>query len=312
MTNTALNRSSILLLTNRSGSLCEQGAVVVLDAANAGSFTTVSGSAGYTSTPIGVVFDAAGIANEEIGAITWSGYAPKVNLSSSASLGQTFNVSGSAGIATPHSSLTVGDFGQVLATGTTPDAYLWGMPKQASAAAVVEVIQTITLAAPGLITFTNIPQTYNHLKVSGRIRLATAATFTWVGVRFGTGGGALDTSSNYGFIFLQYGGGSLSGGNSNGVNQAQALGFYVDGASAHASAFTAVEITVPGYRDSVYKQLACNYFPAIGSIVSAGMGAGMGGGFWANTGSITSMSFAGWGNIDNLETGSYLTLYGVN
>jgi len=132
MPNTALNRSSVQLLTNKSGGATVQGAVVVIDGATASSFATTT-TEGYVSGLIGVVIEPNGIANNATGLVAFGGYVPKINLDSSASLGHFVKTDSIAGQGTPHASPSAaGDFAQVLATGTTPAAILVGLNYGAS------------------------------------------------------------------------------------------------------------------------------------------------------------------------------------
>jgi hypothetical protein len=126
MANTALMRSTVLLLTNKSGGNLAQGDVVILDAANASAFKTTTTS-GYMGGIVGVIIEPNGIANDASGLVATAGYVPKINLSGSASLGDLFKTHSSAGRAVRHGAPVVtGDFGEVLGTGTSPEAILWG------------------------------------------------------------------------------------------------------------------------------------------------------------------------------------------
>lgn len=132
MANTALNRSGVLLMTNKSGGAVAQGDVVVIDATTAASFTTTTTGA-YASGPVGVVIEPNGIANNGVGLVAITGYVPKVALSGAASLGDLFKTHTVAKQAVRHAAPEVtGDFGAVLGTGTTPAAVLWGNPIQAA------------------------------------------------------------------------------------------------------------------------------------------------------------------------------------
>lgn len=133
MANTALNRSGVLLMTNKSGGAVAQGDVVIVDVTTAASFTTTTTSA-YSSGPVGVVLEPNGIANNGVGLVAITGYVPKVALSGAASLGDLFKTHTVAKQAVRHAAPEVeGDFGAVLGTGTTPAAVLWGNPNQAAA-----------------------------------------------------------------------------------------------------------------------------------------------------------------------------------
>lgn len=134
MSSTALNRSEVLLLTNKSGGSVAQGDVVIIDSTTAASFTTTTTGA-YAAGKIGVVLEPNGIANDAIGLVAFSGYVPKVTLSGAASLGDLFKTHTVAKQGVRHAAPAVaGDFGEVLGTGTTPAAILWGLPVGAAGA----------------------------------------------------------------------------------------------------------------------------------------------------------------------------------
>jgi hypothetical protein len=118
-------RQTVAVLTNRSGAPVVEGDVVIVSRSDASSFTTTS-TPGYSLGIIGVAVET--IPANELGRICTHGYISKVNLSSSASMGYTFSTHSVAKIAAPHNVLQGGDFGQVLGTGTTPGALLWGHP----------------------------------------------------------------------------------------------------------------------------------------------------------------------------------------
>lgn len=126
----ALNRSIVVTLKNKSGGSVAKGDVVVVDSTTGEAFT-VSSTIGLSTDTIGVVIDPNGIANNENGLIAIGGTVPQINLISGSALGDTFGISSTPKYAIPHAIINVGDFGQVLGTGTTPAALLWGMPSQA-------------------------------------------------------------------------------------------------------------------------------------------------------------------------------------
>jgi len=133
-----LNRTTSLLLTNKSGGAVAQGDVVIVDAANAGAFTTTT-TGGLSDAVIGVVASPEGIANNAVGIIALLGYVPKINLSGSASLGDLFKTHTVAKQAARHVAPMVrGDFGMVLGTGTAPAAILFGLSNQVRGAHTIQ------------------------------------------------------------------------------------------------------------------------------------------------------------------------------
>lgn len=120
-------RQTVAPLTNKSGGGVVAGDVVVLDSTTASSFTTTT-TAAQTADWIGVALET--IANNAVGRVLLFGYAPIINLASSASLGDYLRTHTVAKQAQRFASTGAGDFGQVLGTGTTPAAMLWARPDQ--------------------------------------------------------------------------------------------------------------------------------------------------------------------------------------
>lgn len=124
-------RQVVLRLTNKSGGGLVEGDVVIISSGTAAAITTTT-TAGQSADMVGVVLET--IAADAIGRVCISGYVPKINLSASASLGDTFATHTVAKQAAPAASRGTGTFGEVLGTGTTPAALLWGFPDAGAAA----------------------------------------------------------------------------------------------------------------------------------------------------------------------------------
>lgn len=139
MANTALNRSVVLLLTNKSGGTLNYGDTVILSSGTASAFTTTT-SANQENDVVGVILEPNGIANDAQGLVAISGYVPKINLAGSASLGDYVFTHTVAGQAQRSGTKGAGAFGQVLATGTTPAAVLWGFPIQTASGGTTDTI----------------------------------------------------------------------------------------------------------------------------------------------------------------------------
>lgn len=133
MPNPLLYKVLSLPKTNKSGGAHAQGDVCVEDSTNANAVVNNTTGA-YASSPIWVCIDPNGVANNAVGQYACFGYVPKINLSGSASLGDVFKTHTVAKQAVRHAApFVVGDFGIVLATGSTPPAFLWGAPIQSVA-----------------------------------------------------------------------------------------------------------------------------------------------------------------------------------
>lgn len=149
--NTALNRTTLAFLTNKSGGDLAYGDVVVLDNSNANGFTTTT-TAGLSTRGLGVIFDVAGIANNATGAVAIGGWCPQVNLNAAATVGQFVKTHTVAGQATPHSSPQVeGDFGVALTASATPPALLFGSANPPGGSGSGTVTNTGTLTDHALI-----------------------------------------------------------------------------------------------------------------------------------------------------------------
>lgn len=123
-------RQVVYRFTNKSGGGLVEGDVVIVSSADAASVTTTT-TAGLNTDVIGVALET--IAGDAIGRICIAGYVPKINLSGAASLGDTFATHTVAKQAAPAAARAAGHFGEVLGTGTTPAAILWGAPDAAAA-----------------------------------------------------------------------------------------------------------------------------------------------------------------------------------
>ncbi len=128
MPNTALNRTTQTLMTNKSGGSVAYGAVVVVDTTTDSSFTTTTTS-GIATTQVGVVLEPNGIANNALGMVAVGGWAPKCTLNTAATRGQFIKSHTVAGQGTPHSApQQEGDFAVALEASATPAISLFGSP----------------------------------------------------------------------------------------------------------------------------------------------------------------------------------------
>lgn len=148
--NLALNKTQVVYLTNKSGGAVAQGDVVIVSGADASAFTTTT-TAAYIDGMVGVITEGAGIANDAIGAVALAGYVPKINLSSSASLGNLVRTHSVAKQGVPHAApMTSGDFAMVLGTGTSPAAIMFPNPIQPQSAAAAYYAPTGLTGATGV------------------------------------------------------------------------------------------------------------------------------------------------------------------
>jgi len=146
--NTALNRTVVALLTNKSGGNLSYGDVVIIDTTTDSSFTTTTTS-GYATTGVGVIIEPNGIASNASGLVATAGWVPKINLASAATRGQFIKTHTVAGQGTPHGTQATGDFGYALEASATPKAILFGSPNAAGAGVGDADYGDITVSASG-------------------------------------------------------------------------------------------------------------------------------------------------------------------
>lgn len=121
----SINHTVALNLKNKGNANVGRGDSVIVDRANNAAFT-LTGSAAFSDSTIGVVLDSVGITTGSSGMVAIEGYVPQINLVSGSNTGDYFYLSSVQQKAHPHAGKLTGDFGQTLGAGTTPDAILWG------------------------------------------------------------------------------------------------------------------------------------------------------------------------------------------
>lgn len=120
-------RRTVGYLVNKSGGAVVKGDVVIVDASNDEAFTT--STTGAEIVAVGVVAEENGIASNASGRIVFAGYVDLITVSSSVTrghFGKTHTVAKQSVDA--GTSRVVGVFCQYLKSGTTPSAWLFGLP----------------------------------------------------------------------------------------------------------------------------------------------------------------------------------------
>jgi hypothetical protein len=185
--NTALGRTEIAILTNKSGGSVAQGDVVIVDTANASAFTTTTTST-YVSGRIGVVLEPNGIANNASGLIAFGGYVPVINLSGTGSIGDLVKTHTVAKQAVRHAApQAAGDFAQVLGTSATPVALLFGTVQLGGGSGELVSSSTIWDAKGDLAVGTG-ADTAARLAVGSNGQRLVADSAQSTGVKWATGG----------------------------------------------------------------------------------------------------------------------------
>lgn len=243
MSNISLGRTEQAILTNKSGGTLAQGDVVIVDSSTAASVTTTTTGA-YANGRIGVVLEPAGIASNAAGMIAFSGYVPKINLASSASLGDLVKTHTVAKQGTPHAAPSAGgDFAQVLGTGTTPAALLFGSPLSGARA----LIGTSSPSGTGTVSFTGIPSIYSKLTIEYAARGTAAAGSVSMDITVNND----TTDGNYRrTITTVYAAGTTGdgGGDDNVINDA------VIANTGPSGAFTMGKVEIPFYASTAFNK----------------------------------------------------------
>lgn len=297
MTLTAINRTISVKLTNKSGADVNIGDVVVLSSSHANSFY-ITGSAGMVTDILGVVLEPRGIANDSIGMIAVGGYIQQVNLVSGSSLGDTFNLSSTAGKAIPHTTIQAGDFGQVLTAGITPEALLWEKPERTPILYGKILLSDITLTGTSSFDISNISQDYTDLEIVAYIRVASANDTDNIAIRFNND----TTSSNY--HRERHFGSSSTGGQ----DAAAQPGAWITCAnSATAGYFTLLKIYIPQYSNTsrfkilggdVFTMTAASFVVEKESVV------------WKNANAISRINLDSLSGSAGFVSGSRIQLFG--
>lgn len=150
--NTALNRTGVAIKTNKSGGAHAEGDVCVELTANANAVVNDTAGA-FVDGMIWVCLEPNGVANDAVGMYASTGYVPKINLASSASLGDFVKTHTVAKQGTPHAApMATGDFAQVLATGTSPAAWLFAVKPSGSSAGAPADAEYLASATNGTLS----------------------------------------------------------------------------------------------------------------------------------------------------------------
>lgn len=313
--NAGLNRTTAVLMTNKSGGAVSYGDVVVVDTTTDSSFTTTTTS-GISTKQLGVVLDVAGIANNASGMIAIGGWVPRINLNTAATRGQFIKSHTVAGQGTPHSSpQTEGDFATALEASANPKAILFGSPN----AAVVGATGVTTTGSPasgdiakfsGSTTITNAAVTG-----SGSVVLATSPTLVTpalgtpsavtltnaTGFPYATGGTGIVPAANGGAgtvngILKANGSGTVSAATSS-TDYAPAtsgsLPLFGNGSGGFTNGTVQGNTTkVVTYAGSAPATSDCAKFDANGNVTTAGAacGSGSGTGQTFNLGSLVLLA----------------------
>jgi hypothetical protein len=154
--------------------------------------------------------------------------------------------------------------------------------------------QTVGAGGIGELSFTNIPQTFTDLKIviSARIANAAAANTLYIGIN----GAYSSTTSRY----LAGDGTSVTSSISG-----SALIGDVSANSATANTFGSVEVYIPNYRSSNFKQYISD---SVSENNTTSAFTEMWAGLWSSTSAITALKFSASANMMQYST---ITIYGI-
>ena len=170
-------------------------------------------------------------------------------------------------------------------------------------AAAPQTIQTITLSGTGAISFTSIPQTYTHLQLVYRIKVAKAVGPHGLAIRFEGDGAA-----NYSFNYIQTNNNTVTGG--TGIGTALPIVGVVPGAGGTAGYFGTGIITISNYRDTSY-QKRWNASNSFMDTTAASSFVRQSGGLWTSTSAIAQIALLDDSGTNSHLTGSTATLIGI-
>lgn len=173
-------------------------------------------------------------------------------------------------------------------------------------------IDTEELAsATASFEFADIPADYRHLRIVGMARSDRVSLNDGLRIRFGTGGGAVDSGSNYDWHIFD------ADRASNNISQTLiqadgsgfAIGFYLPGASVSDSdTFALFEIDIPFYKNTGFDKA----WKSHGGYTSGGSNEGRQTGTvgkWRNTAAIDRIQLSA--SSAQLVAGSVFDLYGI-
>lgn len=304
MGQTALNRTIVAILTNKSGGALAFGDVVVLDNTNVDGFTTTT-TAGLSARGLGVIIEPNGIANDASGLVATGGYAGKVNLNTAATIGQFIRSHTVAGQGTPHDAPQIeGDFGVALDASATPRAILFGGPNPpvaAAAASGLVFIEEQTPSGVAAITFSALGA-HRHLRIVYSARGDQAAQSTLLSLTFNG-----DTGNNYDGQRSSFRG---SGTFADQVAQASAFIGIITAASGPADYAGGGEIVVPDYLGTTFHKTAVAQAGAVLAQSTGNIDTRLFSAFWRDVAAISSITLTLASG--NFVAGSKFTLYGMS
>jgi hypothetical protein len=164
----------------------------------------------------------------------------------------------------------------------------------------MQPIYTQNVGSAGIsgINFNNIPQTFTDLLVKFSIRTAFSSTYQDIPVYFNNSG------SNYSLTRIYGTGSAVASNRTNGPGAV--AGGEGNSATSTSNTFSSVEIYIPNYTSSFFKQYK------VDSVIENNATASfidLQAGLWSNTAAITTIGISGAGQT--IVQYSSATLYGI-
>ena len=160
--------------------------------------------------------------------------------------------------------------------------------------------QTVSGSSTSIVTFNSIPQTYTDIVAVCVVRSGTAGTNTDNYIRLATGGGSVDSGSNYSTTRL-YGNGS-SASSDRLTSSTLIYGGMIPASGSTAGNLAVTIHSIMNYSNTTTNKTVLSRGNDALAFVSATVG------LWRNTGSITSVQFL---TNSNFTDGNTFTLYGI-
>ena len=173
--------------------------------------------------------------------------------------------------------------------------------------AIIEAIATQYLEADdSSVTFSSIPSTYEHLKISVSNRSDQAAVYHAFLLRLGTGGGAADSGSNY---TTEY---AFAHNTSTAAGRSAETGVYISLATGTSRASTFYGTATATLFDYANANKNTTFY-GLNSTASFGTSndyVEFTSGSWDNTGAVDLIQIVPY-SAGNIVRGSEFTIYGI-
>jgi hypothetical protein len=177
----------------------------------------------------------------------------------------------------------------------------------AGGSGALTLIETVTVTgSDATITFDSIPNTYNDLIITGRVRDDAAAVVTAT-PELRCGNSSVDTGSNYGYSHVEFRAGSADAFSNSAADSKMVWARSIVANSATAGLYSPVRIEVLDYADTATFR---HFLFQHGSANATDQRLMLGEGWWANTASAIDIITIYGPSLGNLKVGSKLRLYG--